>query len=120
MFYADPAAYLDLSWREAPPATVLVDLDACALSTRVGRRADGDEARDQLEGSVGAGIGRLTGAGVRAEVRFRPLHDSQRQLDHLTCVSGIAQREIGTVGVDRLTDAGGLFGLTVYDDSTYQ
>ncbi|WP_319453016.1 MULTISPECIES: hypothetical protein [unclassified Mycobacterium] len=118
MFYADPAAYLDLSWQEAPPATLLVDLDAGALSNR--GRADGFEAREQLESSVGAGIGRLSAAGVRAEVRFRPLHDSQRQLDHLTYVSGLAQRDIGTVGIDRLTDAGGLFGLTVYDDSTYQ
>lgn len=119
LFYADPAAYLDLSWQEAPPATVLVDLDAAALANRASR-ADADEAREQLAGSVGAGIGRLAAAGVAAEVRFRPLHDSQRQLDHLTFVSGMARREVGAVGIDRLTDAGGLFDITGYDDSTYQ
>ncbi|MCW1820556.1 hypothetical protein OLG66_06310 [Mycobacterium senegalense] len=56
---------------------------------------------------------------MNAEARFRPLHDSQRQLDHLAGISGLAQHEIGTVGIDRLTDSGGLFGVTAYDDSTY-
>ncbi|CRZ14810.1 hypothetical protein [Mycolicibacterium neworleansense] len=120
LFYLDPAAYLDLSWFERRPATIRVDLDATALVSDAGRLDDALLAREQLCGSVGTGIRELAAAGVDAEVRFRPLHDSQRQLDHLTCISGMAQHEIGTVGVDRLTDSGGLFGVTAYDDSTYE
>ncbi len=120
LFYADPAAYLDLAWQEAPPATVLVDLDAGSLTNKSGRRDDAFEAREQFAGSVEAGIRSLAAAGVRAEVRMRPLHESQRQLDHLTFVSGMAQREVGSVGIGRLTDSGGLFGITAYDDSAYQ
>ncbi|GFG52574.1 hypothetical protein CQY20_09200 [Mycolicibacterium agri] len=120
LFYADPAAYLDLSWRETPPATVLVDLDASALTNSSGRRDDAMQAREQFAGSVQDGIRRLTAAGVRAEVRMRPLHDSQRQLDHLTFMSGMAHREVGSVGIDQLTNSGGRFGVTAYDDSTYQ
>jgi hypothetical protein len=120
LFYADPAVYLDLAWQEAPPATVLVDLDAATLTNDAGRRDDAFEAREQFAGSVEGGIRALAAAGVRAEVRMRPLYDSQRQLDHLTFVSGMAQREIGTVGIGRLSDSGGVFGITGYDDSAYQ
>jgi hypothetical protein len=120
LFYLDPAVYLDLSWRERSPATLRVDLEAGAMRSPAGRLDDAFEAHDRLTGSVGLGIRRLAAAGVAAEVRFRPLHDSQRQLDHLTFISGLPQHEIGTVGIDRLTDSGGLFGVTGYDDSTYQ
>lgn len=119
LFYLDPAAYLDLSWFERRPATLRVDLDAAALVSDSGRLDAALEAREQLCGSVGTGVRELAAAGVNAEVRFRPLHDSQRQLDHLTCISGLAQHQIGAVGIDRLTDSGGLFGVTAYDDSTY-
>jgi hypothetical protein len=57
---------------------------------------------------------------VSARVRFRPLHDSQRQLDHLVFVSGMKQHEVGTVGLDTLREAAGLVGVTDFDDSTYQ
>jgi hypothetical protein len=120
LFFLDPAAYLDLSWSERLPATLRVDLDAGWLHTSAGRLDDAFEAHEQLVGSVGTGISRLAAAGVAAEVRFRPLHDSQRQLDHLTFISGLAQHEIGTVGIDRLTDSGALFGITDFDESTYQ
>ncbi|MBT2500897.1 hypothetical protein J7E25_17530 [Agromyces sp. ISL-38] len=120
LFFLDPAAYLDLSWSERLPATVRVDLEAGTLRNAAGRLDDALEAHDQLVGSVGTGIGRLAAAGVAAEVRFRPLHDSQRQLDHLTFISGLAQHEIGTVGIDHLADSGALFGVTDFDESTYQ
>lgn len=120
LFYLDPAAYLDLSWFERLPATVEVDLDAGWLQSPSGDLDDALEAREQLVGSVGTGVSRLAAAGVAAEVRFRPLHDSQRQLDHLTFVSGMAQHEVGTVGIDTLTDSGALFGVTDFDGSTYQ
>jgi hypothetical protein len=120
LFYVDPAAHLDVGWQETPPATVLVDLDAGALLNFAGRRDDALEAREQFAGSVGAGIRALAAAGVVAEVRMRPLHDSQRQLDHLMSVSGMAQREVGTIGVDNLTNSGGVFGVTGFNDSTYQ
>ena len=120
LFYQDPAAYLDLAWDEQRPASLRIDLDAGAMRSPAGDLDDALEAVEQLQGSVGTGIRSLAAAGVAADVRFRPLHDSQRQLDHLTFISGMALHEVGTVGIDRLTDAGGLFGVTAFGDSTYQ
>ena len=124
LFFVDPAAYLDLSWSERVPATLRIDLEAGWLHSTSGSASgtldDALGAREQLVGSVGTGVGRLVAAGVAADVRFRPLHDSQRQLDHLTLISGMAQHEVGTVGIDRLADSGAVFGVTDFNDSTYQ
>lgn len=120
LFHQDPAAYLDLAWDERLPATVLIDLDAGTLRSPAGQLDEAHEAVDQLTASVGAGIASLAAAGVATEVRFRPLYDSQRQLDHLVFISGMAVHEMGTVGSDRLSDAGGLFDITAFHDSTYQ
>lgn len=120
LFYQDPAVYLDLVWDERPAATIRIDLDAGSLRSPAGQLDEAYEAVDQLTGSVEAGIASLVAAGVAADVRFRPLHDSQRQLDHLVFISGMTLHEIGTIGIDRLADAGGLFGVTAYDNSTYQ
>lgn len=120
LFYQDAAAFLDLAWKERPPAAFRVDLDASSLTSPAGGLDDALQAVDQLQGSVGAGVARLAAAGVASEVRFRPLHDSQRQLDHLIGVSGLPLRDVGSVGTDRLPDAGGLFSITGFGESTYQ
>lgn len=120
VFFLDPAANLDLSWVEQPAASFRVDLDGGTMRSPAGALEAAFEARDQLAVSTSRGVASLAAAGVANEVRLRPLHDSQRQLDHLTFISGIAQHEIGTVGIDQLVDAGGLFGITSFGESTYQ
>jgi hypothetical protein len=120
LFYQDPGAVVDLVWTERVPAAVRVDLDAAAMLSPAGRLDEALDARDQLAASVGDGVRRLAAAGVATEVRLRPRHESQRQLDHLVFISGRRHRAVGTVGVDRLRDVGGLFGVTGLDDSTYQ
>lgn len=120
LFYQDPGVLIDLVWTERPAASIRVDLDAGTLRSPAGQLAQALEARDQLESSMGVGIRKLTAAGVASTVRFRPLHESQRQVDHLVFISGMKQYDVGTVGIDRLRDAGGLFGVTDFDTSTYQ
>ena len=120
LYYQDPAAYVDLVWDERPPATVRVDVDGGTLRSPAGHLDEALQERGQLEGSLGTGVAGLAAAGVAAQVRLRPLHDSQRQLDQLTLISGTKQHEVGTVGIDTLTDSGGLFGVTALGDSTYQ
>lgn len=120
LFHQEPGVLVDLMWTERVPATVRVDLDAGTMLVPRGRVDDALEARAQLVGSVGDGIRRLTAAGVVSEARFRPLHESQRQLDHLVFISGMKQHEVGTVGIDSRPDVGGLFSRSDFDDSAYQ
>lgn len=120
LFFQEPAAYLDLSWVEKPAASFRLDLDGGTMRSPAGSLDASFEAREQLAASTSRGVASLAAAGVANEVRLRPLHESQRQLDHLTFISGMAQREIGPVGIDQLVDAGGLFGITAFGESTYQ
>ncbi|TDE92438.1 hypothetical protein EXU48_12775 [Occultella glacieicola] len=120
LFYQDPGVVIDLTWTETAPAQVRLDLDAGTLLNDSGDTDAALLARAELDTSLGLGVRSLAAAGVRAEVRLRPLHDSQRQLDHLVFVSGRQVSEAGTVGIDRLRDAGGVYGVTGYGDSTYQ
>jgi hypothetical protein len=120
LFYQDPGVLIDLVWTERLAASIRVDLDAGTLRCPAGQSEQALEARDQLESSVGVGIRKLTAGGVASTVRFRPLHESQRQMDLLVFISGMRQHDVGTVGIDQLRDAGGLFGVTDFDNSTYQ
>lgn len=120
LFYQDPGVVIDVVWTERTPAAVRIDLDAGAMVSPAGRLEEALGARDQLAASVADGVARLAAAGVATQVRLRPLHESQRQMDHLVFISGRRHREVGTVGIDRLRDVGGLFGVTGLDDSTYQ
>jgi hypothetical protein len=120
LFFQDPAAAIALLWTETTPATVLVDLDAATMRSRAGQLDAALERRDQLAASVDQGVASLSAAGVDTTVRMRPLVSSQRQRDRLTVVLPATHREAGVVGIDRLPNAEGVFGVTDFDESTYR
>ncbi len=120
LFAQDAALVVQLRWDEASPATVLVDLDGGSMLSPAARLDDALENRAQLVGSLQSGVSSLAAAGVRADVRVRPLVASQRQRDRLRMILPVRQREVGTVGIDHLPDAGGVFGVTDFNDSTYR
>ncbi|HYQ68289.1 hypothetical protein [Actinophytocola sp.] len=120
LFDQEPGAIVDLMWTERVPASLRVDLDGGVLSAHAGRLDDALEARDQLASSVAEGVDALAAAGVATQTRLRPLHDSQRQLDHLVFIDDMRAYEVGTVGIAGPPDVGGLFGSSDFDESAYQ
>jgi hypothetical protein len=120
LFYLDPAVTLHAVWTEAEPAAFAVELPAGTLRHGVGEEADARAARTQLERSLRSSIDRLRAAGVRAEVTLRDFRETQRSGDALVAIQPVVRREIGPTGADALPDAGGVFGVTGYDDSTYR
>ncbi len=120
LFFQDPALVLQLLWSEATPASLHVDLDGGGLLSPAGRLDEALEDRSQLEASLARGVASLSAAGVESEVRLRPHASSQRQRDRLRLVLPLMQHEAGTVGIDHLPDAGGVFGVTDFNDSTYR
>ncbi len=120
LFFQDPAVVVSLLWHETRPASVQVDLDAGVLVSPAGRLDDALDDRDQLAQSLDQGVSSLAAAGVATDVRLRPLVASQRQRDRLRLVLPRTVDEVGTVGVDRMPDAGGLFGVTDFNDSTFR
>jgi hypothetical protein len=120
LFYLDPAVNLHAAWTEAEPAAFEVDLPAGTLRHAQGAEADARASRDRLAASLEETMTRLRAAGVRGAVRLRPFAEVQRLGDHLLARQPMVQREVGPTGADALPDAGGLFGKTPFDNSTYR
>ena len=120
LFYLDPAVTLHAVWTEAEPAAFAIDLPAGTLRHRADEGAAARAARTQLESSLRSSIDRLRAAGVRAEVKLREFREVQRGGDALVAIQPIVRREIGPTGADTRPDAGGVFGVTGFDESTYR
>lgn len=120
LFAQEPAATLQLAWPEATPATFVVDLPATALESRAGDLDDALAARDRLQDAFLVALPRLAAAGVATSVRFRPHREHQPARDRLAAVLPFTHREAGPTGADRLAEAGGSYGVTGFDDSTFR
>lgn len=119
--YAQEAAVsLKLRWIEAQPATFALRLPATSVRQRAPAAASAKDMRRQIEQALVTGVGRLKAAGVRAQVGALPFTEQQRSMDYLTQVLPLRLRDAGATGADRLPDAGGLFGVTEYGESTYR
>lgn len=118
LFFLPAAATVQVAWIEEVPAAFEVDLPAHTLESRAGRLAEALEARGRLEVGLGEGVGRLAAAGVDGRVRLSARSERQPSLDRLAAVFPMTIREVGSSGGDRLAEAGGLFDVTSFDDST--
>lgn len=120
IFDQEPAVIVDVTWQETQPATVQVGLPAGLLLSARGRSAEALEARAALGRALTDGVGRLKAAGVDARVELCPFTEGQTQMDFLRMVMPIVVREQGPTGADRLPDAGGVFEVTAFEQSTYR
>jgi hypothetical protein len=56
---------------------------------------------------------------VRSRVTLDPFAERQFAQDALLSIQPLVQREIGPTGADSTPDAGGIFGVTEFDGSTF-
>ncbi len=120
LFFQDPAASLHVSWVETAPATFHVELPGGALRSRAGGTATATGNRDELGAALNEAVGKLRAAGVQSAVEIAPFRETQGQTDYLTAVLPIVIRETGPTGADRMPDAGGLFDVTEFGESTFR
>ena len=120
LFYQEPAIALFLTWIETQPATFEIRLPARWLVSRAGELEESLAERDRLALSLDRAVDRLRASGVRGTVRPAPFDDIQPQSDHLRIVAPLRVREVGPTGADRVPDAGGIFEVTGYGDSTFR
>jgi hypothetical protein len=120
LFYQDPAALLRIAWEETEPASFEVRLPAGVLRSRSGELDPALEARDRLGFSLDEAVQKLKAAGVKANLELTPFAEVQGQAEFLTGTLPLVHREVGPTGADELPDAGGLFGVTPFQDSTYR
>jgi len=119
LFYQPPWMVLYASWHEESPATFEVQLPAAVLRSERPRE-EALARRTLLANALGVGVSMLHAAGVAATVTMNGFGETQRQQDRLRLVMPVPLREHGTVGADRITERGGAFELTAFDDSTFR
>lgn len=120
VFYQDAAVTLTATWVEAEPASI--ELQVPVQTVRRHPLASGavDDEREQLRGALELGVKRLKAAGVRSDVRALALSELQGQSDFLTSVLPLTIKEGGATGADKMPDAGALFDVTGFSDSTFR
>ncbi len=120
LFYQPPAVVLRVTWVETQPASFEIHLPAGSLLNPPNGLDRALQDRDRLGYSLNQAVQKLKAAGVAAEVQMRPFLETQGQMDRLTAVLPLTNREVGPSGADRLPDAGGVFEVTDFNDSTFR
>lgn len=120
VFYQDAAVNLTASWVEAEPASIEVRVPAQSVRRHPLASGTAADEREQLRTALDLGVKRLKAAGVRSEVRAVAFSEIQGQSDYITAVLPLVIREGGSTGADGMPDAGGLFTVTGYGDSTFR
>lgn len=120
LFYQEAAVMLHLTWLETQPASFEIHLPAGALLNRRNELAASLQERDRLEFSLNQAVQTLKAAGVEGKVILEPFREVQQQGDRLYSVLPPTFREIAPTGADRLPNAGGVFEVTSFEDSTYR
>lgn len=120
VFFQEPGVVLRMGWREAVPASFEIQLPSQLVPSGPGGADATLTARAQLGDALDAAINQLRAAGVGSRVVLEPFRDAQGQRDRLALVLPKMVAERGSVGADRLLEAGGVFEVTRYDDSTFR
>ena len=120
LFFQDAAVVMDVTWVETEPASFEVHVPGHSISKRPLTAGTPEEHRDKLGSAIAQGVQRLKAVGVRSAVRVLAFSEIQGQSDAVTAVLPMRLREAGSTGADRLPDAGGLYDVTGYEDSTYR
>ena len=121
LFYQDPAASLHAVWMEAAAGGVR-DRAAGRHAAPSRRRPEADAlaARSQLGASLSSRSTACAPPACAPRCVLRELHETQRTGDALVSILPLVRREIGPTAPTRLPDAGGVFGVTDFDDSTFR
>jgi hypothetical protein len=120
LFYQHAAVDLRMTWVEAQPATIEIKLPAASLANREGELEESLLERDRLTLSLNRAVQKLKAAGIRAAVTLEPFAEVQGQADNLRRVPAPRFREVGPTGADAMPDAGGVFAVTGFNDSTFR
>lgn len=120
LFYQHPAVLLNLSWVETQPATLQIKLPAGMLSNRAGEFEESLAERERLSLSLNRAVQKLKASGVQAQVKLEMFGEIQAQGDFLRILGAPTFHEVGPTGADAMPDAGGIFEVTGYNDSTFR
>lgn len=120
VFYQEPAVIFRISWVETQPASFVIALLGGMLLNPSGRASAALQSRDELEFSLDVAVKKLKAAGVSSHVVMQPFQEVQAQQDYLKTVLPLHLDEVGAMGADRMPDAGGVFDVTQFNQSTFR
>lgn len=120
LFYQVPAVVLYTLWHESQPATFNVRLPAGALKNQANKIEESLGEIDRLNFSLNSGVNQLAAAGVENSVTLEGMQETQPLGDFLTMVIPKNITDIGPTGVGEVTDSGGVFSVTEFENSTFE
>jgi hypothetical protein len=120
LFYQEAGVQLTMTWVETQPATFAIRLPASMLRNAEGELEESLAERDRLALSLDRAVESLRPAGVRASLVMEPFREIQGQGDHVDVIAPLRVHEVGPTGADRMPDAGGVFEVTDFNDSTFR
>ncbi len=120
LFYQAPAVVLYTLWHESQPATFNVRLPAGALKNKANRIEESLGEMDRLNFSLNSGVKQLAAAGIKNSVTLEVMQETQPLGDFLTTVIPIKIQDTGPTGVGEVTDSGGVFSVTDFENSTFE
>jgi hypothetical protein len=116
VFPSGTVAGLDLEWTELEPASFEVRVPRYVVIAPAG--SDGIHA--ELADALRTGVERLHAAGVRAQVRFEPFAEAQRQADTVQLPWVVLPPEGGPVGAVARLDVGARFGESTFATARFE
>lgn len=119
LFEQPPAVSLDLFWDEARPATFRIEIPAGIVRRGADADADPITSRERLFGLMHDTVESLSAAGTLAELRARPLKETQRQFDRMRVLSPTRLQDTQEM-TSRLNGLTALFDISAEDGARFE
>ena len=121
LFPSGNVVRLEMDWVETVPACFEVRVPRClVVEPAAVVAAQKDHPYSQIAEGLESAIGELHAAGVRAEVRFVPFIETQRQKVRVTLSWKVIDPEKGSAGSGGRVSTGGRFGETSIGGSRFE
>jgi hypothetical protein len=118
LFPSGPIAKLEMTWMETEPACF--ELHVPKYMVIESSIMTSEPVHDEVALALELSIDGLRAAGVKAQVRFVPFKEVQRQRVHARIPWKVLDPEKGPTGETRLVELGGRFGESTLDQSRFE
>jgi hypothetical protein len=116
VFPSGTVAGLELEWTEREPASFEVRVPRTVAIAPEGAGS----VHEELAAALTSGVERLHAAGVRAQLRFEPFTETQRQADRVQLPWVVLPPETGPVGVVQDVGLGARFGDATFATTRFE
>jgi hypothetical protein len=120
LFPSEPIAHLEMQWTETEPACFEVQVPRYVVIEPASAAPPSGRPYQQVGDSLVSSVADLRAAGVKAQVRFVPFTEEQRQKVTARVPWKILDAEAGPSGETRFVELGARFGESPLDQTRFE